>query len=189
MAGWRASRFLCTTKPTSVNDPWSGLGVAHASKGQREILETRAAGLFFLMNFSDFVDSFTKLRLLSLHWEMFFGANTTVLNLTVLVKRLWDVLYVLPRTWEIYSVIYVWMQMGVRWREIQRNRERLWISSKSQNSLKLQFQKLFPGPQRWRSAHCRKWNHCQAVCLLYHYSIRASPFQQNCISQTGCTST
>ena len=67
-------------------------------KGQHEILETGAAGLFFLMNFSDFVDSFTKLSLLSLHWEMFFGANTTEPNLRVLVKSLWDILYVLPPT-------------------------------------------------------------------------------------------
>ena len=41
---------------TSVSDPSGGLGVA--SKGQREILETRAAGFFFLVNFSDFVNSF-----------------------------------------------------------------------------------------------------------------------------------
>ena len=41
----QAGRFLCTTKPPqSVNDPKGGLGGAHASKGQREILETRQQG-------------------------------------------------------------------------------------------------------------------------------------------------
>ena len=69
----RAGRFLCTTKPPqSVNDPKGGLGGAHASKGQREILETgaaaAAAGLFFLMNFSDFVESLTLSCTLFLHW-------------------------------------------------------------------------------------------------------------------------
>ena len=71
----RAGRFLCTTKPPqSVNDPKGGLGGAHASKGQREILETGAAaavGLFFLMNFSNFVESLTLSRALFLHWKMF----------------------------------------------------------------------------------------------------------------------
>ena len=70
MSGRRAGRFLCTTKPPqSVNDPKGGLGGAHASKGQREILETgAAAGLLFLMNFSDFVESLTLSCALFLHW-------------------------------------------------------------------------------------------------------------------------
>ena len=38
--------------------------------------------------------------------------------------------------------------------------------------------------QRWRSAHYWKWKLSDYYII---YSIRERPFQQNCISQTGCT--